>query len=211
MEWGKWKKIYEEILRDFGYSMEEDEKSAKIAEKLSSNNEKIDERYLKELIEGKIVTICGAAISEKDIEKIEGVIISADETTSFLMGKGILPDIITTDLDGNVEDILNANERGSIVIIHAHGDNIDAIKNYLRKFKGKIMITTQSKPFGNVYNFGGFTDGDRAYCIAKHFNAKKINVVGFDFSNPVKKDRKNLENKRKKLEWAKKIMDTCSR
>jgi uncharacterized Rossmann fold enzyme len=209
MEWRKWKKIYEEILKDFGYSMEEDEKSAKIADEISSKNERVNEVYLKKMIEGKIVTICGAAIAEKDIEKIEGVIISADETTSFLMKKEILPDIIVTDLDGKIEDIIEANEKGSIAIIHAHGDNIDAIKNYLRKFKGKIMITTQSKPFGNVYNFGGFTDGDRAYCIAKNFNAKKINVVGFDFSNPLKKEGKNLEIKRKKLEWAEKIMDTC--
>ncbi|MEM2387622.1 MAG: 6-hydroxymethylpterin diphosphokinase MptE-like protein [Candidatus Thermoplasmatota archaeon] len=208
MEWKEWKKIYEEILRDFGYSKKKDEESAKIAKKLSLNR-KVDENYLKNIIEGKIVTICGAAISEKDIEKIEGVIISADETTSFLIRKGIFPDIITTDLDGEVEDILKTNEKGSLVIVHAHGDNIGLLKKYLGKFKGDIMITTQSKPFDAIYNFGGFTDGDRAYCIAKHFKAKKINLVGFDFSNPIKKEGKNLEIKRKKLEWAKKIMDTC--
>lgn len=210
MEWKEWKKIYEEILRDFGYSREKDEESAKIAEEISSNKKRVDKNYLKKFIEGKVVTVCGAAISERDIEKIEGVIISADETTSFLIKNGIYPDIITTDLDGNIEDIFKANENGSLVIVHAHGDNIDLIKKYLKEFKGKIMITTQSEPSASLYNFGGFTDGDRAYCIAKHFNARKINLVGFDFSNPIEKEGKNSKIKKKKLEWAKKIMDTCS-
>ncbi|MBC7081271.1 MAG: DUF115 domain-containing protein [Thermoplasmatales archaeon] len=210
MEWEKWENIYKEILEDFGYNKEKDEESAKIAEELSSKNKKADENYLRDIIEGRVVSVCGAAISGEDIKKIEGLIISADETTSFLIKNGIYPDIIVTDLDGNMEDILKANENGSLVIVHAHGDNIELIKKYLTKFKGIIMITTQSKPHGSVYNFGGFTDGDRAYCIAKHFNAKRINLIGFNLSNPIKKEGKKLEIKRKKLEWAKKIMDTCS-
>ncbi len=209
MEWGKWEKIYKEILEDFGYNKEKDEEAAKVAEKISSKNKKVDENYLRNVIEGNIVSICGAAISKKDMKKIEGVIISADETTSFLIKNEIYPDIIVTDLDGYIEDILEANKKGGLVIIHAHGENIEAIKEYLNRFKGNIMITTQSKPFGSIYNFGGFTDGDRAYCIAKHFNARKINLIGFDFLNPVKKEGKDLEIKRKKLGWAEKIMETC--
>ena len=206
MKWEKWEPIYQEILEEFGYDRQRDEEAAIIAEKISAENEKIDEFYLGDIIKGRIVSICGAVITEKDVREMEGLIFSADEATSFLLRRYILPDIIVTDLDGCIEDILKANERGSIAIIHAHGDNIDAIKKYLPKFKGKIMLTTQSKPLNSVYNFGGFTDGDRAYCIARHFNAKEIKLFGFDFLHPKPKKGKNIEIKMRKLKWAKKII-----
>ena len=209
MIYKNWEPIYKKILKEFKYNEKEDIKSAKIALEISKNMKYISTKDLKKFIEGKIVSICGAAIKEKDIKNIEGTIISADETTSFLLKNGIIPDIITTDIDGYIEDLIKANKKGSIVIIHAHGDNIDKIKEWLPKFKGRIMITTQSKPFGKAYNFGGFTDGDRAYCIAKHFNAKKIKLIGFDFENVVEKKGKSREIKERKLKWAKKIIEKC--
>lgn len=118
-----------------------------------------------------------------------------------------LPDIIVTDLDGNVEDQIKANEMGSIAVIHAHGDNIPAIRKYAPLFKGRVVLTTQSEPFDNVYNFGGFTDGDRAFLMAKHFGATKISLFGFDFENPREKEGKDIEIKRKKLKWAKKLIE----
>ncbi|MEM2818029.1 MAG: hypothetical protein QXN39_06050, partial [Archaeoglobaceae archaeon] len=63
-----------------------------------------------------------------------------------------------------------------------------------------FVATTQSKPFGRVYNFCGFTDGDRAVLIAKKFGAKKITLYGFDFE-------KAEGTKLKKLKWAKKILE----
>ena len=163
---------------------------------------------LKGIIHRKVVSICGAGENLKEeMEGIEGIIMAADEASSFLMNAGILPDIITTDLDGKVEDIWHANEMGSIVIIHAHGDNMEALKKYLPLFHGKIMLTTQGKAFNGVYNFGGFTDGDRAYCIASHFGAEKIKLIGFDFENPRVKEGKDTNIKRKKLQWAKRIIE----
>lgn len=209
MEWEEWRPIYEEILREFSYSKEKDEKAAKIAVKISRSNIGIND--LKKLIYRKVVSICGAGKNlEDELNEIEGIVIAADEATSILLFHNIIPHIITTDLDGNINDLIKANEKGSIVIIHAHGDNIDSLKKYLLFFKGKIMLTTQSKPFGNIYNFGGFTDGDRAYCIAKHFKARKIKLIGFDFDNPKPKKGKDLEIKRKKLKWARKIITFCS-
>ncbi len=206
MEWNEWESIYIKILDEFGYPRLKDEEAAKLAAEIAKSNVLPDD--LKNLIERKIVSICGAGENlEKEIAEIEGVIMAADEATSILLDNGIIPTIITTDLDGNVDDILKANEKGSLVIIHAHGDNMEELKKYLPKFSGKIMITTQSKPFDAIYNFGGFTDGDRAYCIAKHFGAKKIKLIGFDFEKPRHKKGKNLEIKKKKLEWAKKIID----
>ena len=207
MNYEEWEPIYKKILKDFGYNEEKDIKAAKIASDISKNLKKASIKELEEAIQRKFVTVCGAAMDGNDVKKIDGIVIAADEATTFLLKNGIIPDIITTDLDGSINDLIKANEKGSIAIIHAHGDNIDAIKKWLAKFNGKIMITTQSKPFDMVYNFGGFTDGDRAYCIAKHFKARKINLIGFNFEEPKPKKGKKIEIKRKKLVWAKKIIN----
>jgi uncharacterized Rossmann fold enzyme len=45
--------------------------------------------------------------------------------------------------------------------------------------------TTQVKPLQNVYNFGGFTDGDRAVFLANEFGAINIVLVGMDFGEKI--------------------------
>ncbi len=209
MKYEDWLPLYREILKEFGYDESRDREAAVLAHKLSMEANKITSEELRKIIEGKEIVICGAAIRKEDIEKIEGdIIIAADETTSFLIKHEIFPHIITTDLDGNMQDIIKAGEK-AVVIIHAHGDNMELLKKWIKRMNGKIMITTQSKPFKDVENFGGFTDGDRAYCIARHFGAKKIKLVGFDFSNPVEKAGKRKDIKKKKLKWAKRIIESC--
>ena len=203
----EWEKIYKKIVREFGYSIEKDEEAAIFLSKLLEKKDVVKKEEVKRLIEGREVSICGAGENLKDeVGKIKGIVIAADESTSFLMEQDIIPGIIVTDLDGDVSQQIKANEKGSIVIIHAHGDNIAALKKWVPCFNKKIMGTTQSKPLHNVHNFGGFTDGDRAYCLAKHFKAKKINLIGFDFENPKRKEGKDMRIKKKKLKWAKKII-----
>jgi len=141
-----------------------------------------------------------------DLLHREYTLFAADGAVQALLEYNIVPHIITTDLDGNIEDLIKANKEGSVVIIHAHGDNIDKIKSWLPKFEGKIMVTTQTEPFDDIYDFGGFTDGDRAYCIAKHFHACRIFLLGFDFENVVEKEGKDSKIKARKLKWAERII-----
>jgi len=206
MEWEKWKPLYEKILKEFGYDGSKDREAAIIANQLARNLKKASVEKLKNMIQFKPATICGAAMRREDIARMRGVVIAADEATSFLMAHGKIPDIIVTDLDGNMEDILEANKKKSIAVVHAHGDNIEALKKWLPKFEGHVVITTQTKPFDDVYNFGGFTDGDRAYCMARHFHACKIFLIGFDFENVVEKEGKDSEIKARKLKWAERII-----
>jgi 2-amino-4-hydroxy-6-hydroxymethyldihydropteridine diphosphokinase len=93
-----------------------------------------------------------------------------------------------------------------VAVIHAHGDNSDAIMENIDMFTGPVMITTQSTPDLLLCNFGGFTDGDRAVCLARHFGARRINLVGFDFDNPSCKEGSDPAVKKKKLSWAKHII-----
>ncbi|MDD3874077.1 MAG: DUF115 domain-containing protein, partial [Methanosarcina sp.] len=139
-----------------------------------------------------------------EINFLDFTVIAADGAAAVLMDIGIVPEVICTDLDGNSETDIKkeilACEKGSIVLIHAHGDNICKLEKYVPLFK-RFIATTQAKPFDKVYNFGGFSDGDRCVFVAKEFMAKSIKLAGFDFEdlsvNLVKKE---------KLKWAKELI-----
>ena len=81
-----------------------------------------------------------------------------------LVNMGIVPEVICTDLNGSseadIEKEILACEKGSIVLIHADGDNIDKLEKYAPRFKC-FIATTQARPFDKVCNFGGFSGGDR--------------------------------------------------
>lgn len=212
MEYNKWKDYYNQILLDFGFSREKDEKSAKLLSKMIEKKNVVKIQELKKIISNKYVYVFGAGASLKNnIKKTKDtVFFSAGSTTSQLMEKDVVPDIVVTDLDGTVDDQVAANKKGGIAVVHAHGDNMQSIKKYLPMFDGKIIGTTPSKPFGNLYNFGGFTDGDRAVFLADHFGAKKIFLAGFDFEN-VGKYSLSKKIKMKKLKWAKKLIEKIDR
>src|SRR5438552_2479210 len=115
--------------------------------------------------------------------------------------KGLLPAILVTDLDGTVTDQVKANSEGAIAVIHGHGDNGPAVRQWAPRFSGATVATTQSRPLGGLRNFGGFTDGDRAVFLADHFGAARIRLVGFDFEHPNAKDL-DRRTKQRKLDWA---------
>jgi hypothetical protein len=72
------------------------------------------------------------------------------------------------------------------------------------------MGTTQSRPFGRLHNFGGFTDGDRAVLMARHLGAP-TRLLGFDFDTPRLKEGRDVEVKKRKLAWARRLIcDTDS-
>ncbi len=213
MNYSKWDSYYKQILDDFNFSKKRDIESAQLLNDLLRNRNKIDMDSLKNFMENKEIVVFGAGPSlEKSIHKyldffIDKILISADGATSALVKNCILPDFIFTDLDGNVSDQIYANKNGSIIVLHAHGDNIHAIKKYLSKFNNRIIGTTQTDPseFKNLYNFGGFTDGDRCVFFAEHFKVKKIYLIGFDFHGEIGEysypDKKDKKQKIKKLRW----------
>ncbi|KYK30615.1 MAG: hypothetical protein AYK22_03275 [Thermoplasmatales archaeon SG8-52-3] len=208
-----WEPIYKKISREFNYTYEREKNSAEILNNLLNDKQLFPIKQLEKIIINKEIVIFGAGPSlENSIEKykkkiINFVKITADGATSALLKKNILPDIIVTDFDGYMPDQIKANLNGCIVIIHAHGDNISSIKKYVKEFKKNIIGTTHIDPssFENIYNFGGFTDGDRAVFLSSHFKAKKINLIGFDFDGKIGMfsypEKKDLNMKLKKLFW----------
>lgn len=200
MDFDRWEPIYLQILDDFGFSREGDERAAIILSEMLTDSNAVGTAVLTELIQGKDVLVCGnAPVLPDDLKFIDPedyVIIAADGATAVLVDRGIIPDIIVTDLDGDVEKEIIANQKGAIIVVHAHGDNIDKLEKYVPRLKG-IIGTTQSSPLKNVHNFGGFTDGDRCAYLAKEFDAASITIIGFDLD-----DTDVTPMKKKKLKWA---------
>jgi hypothetical protein len=208
MDFKDWEPLYEEILEDFGFSREADEGAARLLENLLIMQSLESPATLENLILGKAVLVCGNAPSlGKELDELDVadyIVIAADGATAVLLGRGIVPAVIVTDLDGDVEREIEANMQGSVAVIHAHGDNTDKLLRYVPRFS-KVIGTTQAAPFGNIRNFGGFTDGDRAVYLARHFNASGITLAGFDFD-----DDAVGEMKQKKLRWAYRLLRRLS-
>lgn len=214
MLYKEWKPFYKEISQDINLNFKDDTKASEILNNLLNKQKNlIDEEQLKKIIQNKEVIVFGAGTNLiSSIKKNKNssffkksLKISADGATTALLEEKIQPDIIVTDLDGNIPDQIKANNNGSIVVIHAHGDNIEKIQKIVVKFKGKIFATTQINPkkYNNLYNYGGFTDGDRAVYLSDHFQAKKIYLIGFDFQGKIGKHSYSTNKiiKRKKLLW----------
>ena len=184
MKYEAWEPYYKAILADFGWTPEGDEEAARIMAPMLPDPAPALAR-LKKLIAGRDVLVCGKAPRLKEdlngIDRSKYTVIAADGATSTLLEAGIVPDIIVSDLDGSHADLLKANEKGAIILAHAHADNIPAVREMVPKLKN-VIGTTQARPFDHVYNFGGFSDGDRCVFLAKEFGATSIKIVGFDLA-----------------------------
>jgi len=203
MEIEGWLPYYDEICADLGIDSERDAHSARVLARLLRENGAIDDRSetlveVQARIGGRTVYVVGAGPDlEEELDRAlvelddswsrptrDEAILAADGATSALLARGIVPDLIVTDLDGSVRDQRSALERGAIMFVHAHADNLGSISEHVPGLKGAVIGTTQTDPAsgGDLDNFGGFTDGDRAAFIAQHFGATRIVLMGFDFN-----------------------------
>ena len=197
-----WELYYIRILAYFGFSREDDERSAEFLSVLLPRN---DIALLQSTIIGRDCIVCGNAPSlPSDIKNTDftgKVVIAADAAASVLFSRGIRPDIILSDMDGMDDDFLMMNDAGTILVLHAHGDNIPLVRSWVPKVRGPIVGTTQSTPLANVYNFGGFSDGDRCVFAAHELGAGSVQLIGFDL------DDKNVDPiKHGKLMIARKLL-----
>ena len=207
-----WEKRYSEILKEFGYSKKRDIESAKILNSILKN--KIPLSKLSDLILNQDVFVIGAGptlLSSIPVLKKYNLPtkIVADGAVKALIENKIKPDILVSDLDGDKKSLKKLGKSNTIMVIHAHGDNFDKLE-IVSDFKNCIG-TTETKSFGKIHNFGGFTDGDRCVFLARHFKAKRIILFGMDFGNKIGKYSKtkipNKKIKIKKLKRGKKLLE----
>ena len=210
MHFSEWEPIYEDILADMGYSRIDDEGAVRVLKDVTLNSDLISGEDAAERMKDIVTVIGNAPCLEDDISSkvIKGTIICSGSAVGRLVAMGFSPDMVFTDLDGDIEPQLKASSEGAITFIHAHGDNQNLIMSYAGLFKGPIVLTTQSTPEYTVFDYGGFTDGDRAVCFADHFGAREIRLLGFDYDHPMPKEGSDPEMKLRKLSWAKRIIKT---
>ena len=176
--------------------------------------EKTKTAAIKDLIENKPVFVVGAGPSLlscipilKKYKKITKIV--ADGAVQALIENSLRPNIVVTDLDGDVNALKKTGRTNTIMVVHAHGDNSDKL-HLVKNFKNCIG-TTQTKPIGKIQNFGGFTDGDRCVFLANHFKDKKIILLGMDFGTTIGKYSKprviNRNIKIAKLRCGKKLLE----
>jgi len=200
MRWELWRPWYDEIVRRLNLDIVADEAAAKI---LNDILPKPEIEKLTSLVKEKECIVLGAGPSlDNDLKKLKRAgllnktLIAADGATSAVL-EYRNPEIIVTDLDGVVKDQLEAWQRGSWMVVHAHGDNVSQVRKIAPKLKERVVGTTQVEPFGRLYNFGGFTDGDRAAFMAHELGASNIYLAGMDLGSKIGRHSGDKDVKRK--------------
>jgi uncharacterized Rossmann fold enzyme len=213
-----WFPYYQNIRQQFGYSTEKDQEAAYYLSRIIKRKA-LTPKVLHKKIAGKRVLVIGAGPSlEKNIIFIKKsrkfVKIVSDGAVQALIENNIKPDIVVTDLDGNQSFLQKAEKVGALMVVHAHGDNIQILRKLVPRFR-HIIGSTQVMPVKNVYNFGGFTDGDRSVFLAEEFGAKEIVLLGMDFGAHIgkysKEAVKNVELKKKKLRAGKRLLEMLAK
>jgi len=159
-------------------------------------NDLIRENSWNKIPSEKVVSVIGPSDPSSSPD---GYVIVADSALDHYTGRC---DMIVTDLDGPMDKIMK--EEDSIKVVHAHGDNIEKLREYVPKLRGLVLGTTQSIPFRNVRNIAGFTDGDRSVLMGTIIGAKKIFIHGFDYTSPMDEPK---DEKLKKMLFGKDIID----
>jgi 2-amino-4-hydroxy-6-hydroxymethyldihydropteridine diphosphokinase len=213
-----WFPYYQDIRKQFGYSTEKDQVAANILSNLLKKKS-LDLKVLQRKIARRHVMVIGAGDSLvqniKFVRKSRKFVkIVADGATKALIENHIKPDVVVTDLDGDISFLRKAERVGAIIVVHSHGDNIENLKKIVPTLR-RAIGTTQVMPVENVYNFGGFTDGDRCVFLADEFGAEEIVLVGMEFGDRIgehsKKSVENIELKRDKMKVGKRLLEMLAK
>ena len=205
MNFERWNPIYESILGDFGYPRDGDERARDV---ISEYAEPFDFERLD--CAGDAVAVVGAAPSlSAAVDRVADAdrVFAASTAADVVRDAGYEVDLLVTDLDKNPETALELTREGVPVAAHAHGDNVPLVREWVPRFEAThVVATTQAEPVDAVYNFGGFTDGDRAAFLADALSAAELRFVGWDFDDPTVD-----ATKAKKLRWAERLLHYLER
>ncbi|MFQ5977867.1 MAG: 6-hydroxymethylpterin diphosphokinase MptE-like protein [Candidatus Heimdallarchaeota archaeon] len=201
MQWVNWEKFYKKITIKLRIDPDGDFEAAKTLQ--SYFHERLEQvqlqrMRLKELCRKPCVVFgAGPSLSSDLSECLQAELLSscttiaADGATSEFIRRNIIPHIIVTDLDGDMNHISAAARGGSILIIHGHGDNKERITEWVPLLLEFDPIpTTQVEPIPPLENFGGFSDGDRAAFMAVECGCTTLALAGFDLGEVVGRSSK---------------------
>jgi hypothetical protein len=202
VEFQDWEPVYERLLADFGFDRSADERAR---DRLAALSAPFDLDRLE--CAGAAVAVAGAGPSldapeHLDVARAADRVFAASTAADTLREAGIAVDCMVTDLDKNPATARALTRDGVPVAVHAHGDNLPAVEEWVPTFaSAAVLPTTQAAPRGPVRNFGGFTDGDRAAFLADHLGAGCLRFPGWDFDDP-----SVGPTKARKLAWAERLL-----
>ncbi|MFA7199759.1 MAG: 6-hydroxymethylpterin diphosphokinase MptE-like protein, partial [Methanoculleus sp.] len=152
MRFADWEPHYTAILEYFGFEREADEVAA---HQLGVLADRDDVGLLEALIQDRMVTVCGnAPCLAEELDQVEGTVLAADAAAEVLVSRGIRPDAVFTDLDGATDLFVDLSRQGTVMVVHAHGDNIPLLRHWVPLLTGPLVATTQAAPLPSVHNFG---------------------------------------------------------
>ena len=209
MEYRDWAPQYERLRAEFGFSMERERAAADLLESLLPARARSDPLgRLRARLEGRDAIVVGQAPSagppplwRRAAGGRPPAILAADGAAVTCLGAGLVPDLVVTDLDGPVASEVSANRRGSLVVVHANGDNTTALREWVPEFPGELVGSWAGPPRKALVDVGGFTDGDRAAFLAEHLGSSRLLLWGFDFER-VEEPEATRARKLAKLRWA---------
>lgn len=219
MRYELWAPRYEAIRADFGYAFDEEERAAATLERVLPARARLDPLgRLAARLGGRDVIVVGLApgagpppIWRLPPASPSPVVVAADGAARPCLDAGLVPSVIATDLDGPVPAEVEANGRGAMVVVHAHGDNAPAVERWVPEFPGEMAGSWAGPPRGGLLDVGGFTDGDRAAFLAEEVGARRILLWGFDPGAIDEPDPEIRELKRRKLRWAVTLLHDLAR
>jgi 2-amino-4-hydroxy-6-hydroxymethyldihydropteridine diphosphokinase len=214
VEYSAWAPRYERIRSEFGFPFEREEAAAALLESLLPPDAPADPlRSVRARLAGREVVVAGLApaagpppLWRRPAGAPATAIVAADGATTACLAAGIVPSVIVTDLDGPIPSEISANRRGSLVVVHAHGDNVAALREWVPQFPGEVVGSWAGPPRARLLDVGGFTDGDRAAYLAADAGAQRVLLWGFDFERVEEPDPAARARKLAKLEWARRLL-----
>lgn len=204
MRFSDWEPVYEAVLADFGYDRGADERARDILADLlpgpGYDPARLD-------IQGATVAVAGGAdrltqTGDLALAREADAVVAASDAATRLREHGVRVDCMVTDIDKRPETARELTEAGTPVAVHAHGDNVETLRSVVPGLEGgAVMPTTQARPVDGVYNFGGFTDGDRAA-----FLADTLGAVASFFRGGISTTPRSMRRRDGKLGWAEQLL-----
>jgi len=202
-----WEPAYEAILDAFGYDRQADERSRDVLYDRLAGREPVQ---FEAITLSGTVAVCGAGPSlrdDLDAARRADAVVAASTAADVCREAGVAVDCLVTDLDGVPETARIMAAAGTPVAVHAHGDNLDAIRRLVPRMTASAVVpTTQAAPRPPVVNPGGFTDGDRAAFLADACGADRLLFPGWEFEDP-----SVGAEKARKLAWAERLLHWLER
>lgn len=219
MRYERWAPQYDRIRSEFGFPFEQEEAAFRLLRDLLPEEARRDPLgRVGSRLRGRDAIVVGLAphggpppIWRLAPSVHPPAILAADGATSTCLAAGLVPSVVVTDLDGPIPAEVAANRRGSLVVVHAHGDNQGPVAEWVPQFSGELAGSWAGPPRDGILDVGGFTDGDRAAYLAEEAGAARILLWGFDFQNVEEPEPEARARKRAKLDWARRLLGLLAR